>query len=502
MTRLLKNSYIISFFLVTAFTFLIWHRALGQALIGEGAIYLTEPYVSMLSKGGLSGIAGRHDVFPILFTSLVGNYFRDQMWLYYLSMLIMVSVVNYLLYLLVVQVTGKWLSGALAVCFFVVNYIGSFQKLGQGYYQWFIQRIPQFIPALLALMFLVQFFSNKKKIYYYGSIFFYLLAFFLAHYALIILPLFVIYPLVHVFVNNRKSLKQYGLAFIQTIPFILGSYLLLRNQDLNASQIQFDNQLNSEVGIIYFLQHRPWFKELLKEITIMIIPLNPAFHINLANLYSFSAPTSLGLLALFLLVYRKINNFVRPLLLASAIAVPIVTLIVMYLSPGSVFFHQDTLRYLYVPSMVFAIFLGIVVGWVLKQNVWVKTTVIIIIALWTLNNIYLINKGFDFWQPTHNKVLATIDYVRNNNSNFPEKSIIVTGPSVSGYTAGMLDHFYNDDGEKVVYYDASLVERLEVYKEQYNSIVFLRYQDKKIEPIVKDLKEVIDGFDISYIFKK
>src|SRR3989344_6661304 len=160
------KDYIIPFVLVTSFTFLIWHRVLGQALIGEGAIYLTEPYVSMLDKEGLLGIANRHDVFPILFTYLVGNYFRDQMWLYYLSMLIIVSLVNYLLYLLIVQVTGKRLSGAVSICFFAANYVGSFQKLGLGYYQWFIQRIPQFIPALLALIFLVQFLSNKKKIYY------------------------------------------------------------------------------------------------------------------------------------------------------------------------------------------------------------------------------------------------------------------------------------------------------------------------------------------------
>lgn len=502
MVKFTKQHYIISLILVTALTFLIWHRSLNQAFTGEGATYLTEPFVSMLSKEGLLGISNRHDVFSILFTTLVSNYFRDQIWLYYLSMLIIVSSVNYLLYLLVVRVTGKWFMGAISVSFFAANYVGSFQKLGQGYYQWFIQRIPQFIPALLGLILMINFYANKRKIYYYGSVFFYLLAFFLSHYTLIILPLFLIYPLAYVFVNNRKNLKQYGLAFVQTIPFVLGSYLLLRNQDLNSSQIQFNNQLNSEVGIIYFLQHQPWFKELLKEITIMIVPLNPVFHINLANLYAFSIPISLGLLAMFLLVYRKVNNSVRPLLLTSAVALLLVTFIVMYINPGAVFFHPGISRYLYTPSMVFAIFLGIVIGWVLEQKMWIKTIVIILITLWTINSIQLINKGFDSWQPTHNIVLATVEYVRNNHSNFPEKSVIVTEPVVGGFDSSMLEHFYGGEQIWVVHYDSSLPERLKVRKQQYNKVVFLKYKDKKIKPIIKDIEDVINGLDTASLFKK
>ena len=109
--------------------------------------------------------------------------------------------------------------------------------------------------------------------------------------------------------------------------------------------------------------------------------------------------------------------------------------------------------------------------------------------------------------------MATVEYVRNNHSSFPEKSIIVTEPLVGGYSAEMLNHFYgaDDNGIKVIYYDANVVKRLEVYKEQYNSVVFLKYKDKKIEPVAKDMEGVtsriletsldlpstsISGFDI------
>lgn len=502
MGKFFKNPYIIPIVLITAFTFLIWHRALNQALIGEGAIYLTEPYVSLINKAGIQGIATRHDVLPILFTYIVDDYFRDQMWLYYLFMLIVVSFLNYLLYVLVVQVSGKWYAGATAVVFFAANYVGSFQKLGQGYYQWFIQRVPNFIPAVLGLILLVKFYESRKHVFYWLSLGSYLLAFFLGHYTFIILPVFVLYPFICVFVKSKGDWKGYLLAFFQALPFILGSYLLLKDQDLNSSQIAFSSQLNSEIGIVYFLQNQPWLKELLKEITIMIIPLNPVFNITLANLYSFSIPICFGLLTLFLLVYRKVDNFVRPLFLTSAIALPLIILIVMYINPGAVFSHLDTLRYLYVPSMVLAIFLGIAVGRVLEQKVWIKIMVIILVVLWTISNIQMINKRFDFWQPTHNINLATVEYVRNNHSAFPQKSIIVTAPKVSAYSADMLDHFYNSDGIKVVYYDAGLTKRLEVYKEQYDNVVFLRYQDKKIEPVVKDLEKVINDFDTSSVFKK
>lgn len=493
MNTLFSNKqYIIPLILIAIFTFLVWGRSLNQALIGEGAIYLTEPYVSIIDKSGIEAIVSRHDVFPLLFTYVVDDYFRDYMWPYYLFMLVTAGIVNYLLYILVLKVTRRWYAGAIAVAFFAANYVGSFQKLGQGYYQWFIQRIPQFIPALLALILLVHFFSNKKKIFYFGAIFFYLLAFFFSHYTLIILPLFVLYPIAFVFVNDRKNLRQYGVALMQVIPFILGSYLLLKDQSLNASQIQFDNQLNSEIGIVYFLQHKPWFKELFKEITIMIVPLNPIFHINLDNLYMFSIPTSLGLLGLFLLAYRKVNNLVRPFLLTSAIALPVVTFIIMYINPGAVFFHSGTLRYLYVPSLVLAIFLGIVIGWVLEQKAWIRTVFIILMTVWTVNSIHLINKSFDFWQPTHNIVLATIEYVRNNHSSFDEKSIIVTEPSVGGYSTGMLDHFYGGEGGriKMVHYDASLPERLKTLKQSYNKVVFLKYENKAITIETLDIDKV------------
>lgn len=513
MGKFFKTPHIIPIVLITTFTFFVWRRALNQALIGEGAIYLTEPYVSMLSRGGFLAIANRHDVFPFLFIKFLGEHvFRDSMWMYYLFLLSVAGIINCLLYYLVSYVTKQKTAGLVAVIFFTANYVSSFQKLGQGYYQWFIQRVPNFIPGILGLIFLIKFYERKKHIFYWLSLGNYLLAFFLGHYTLIILPVFVIYPFAHVFVNNKKDWKRYFLAFFQALPFMLGSYFLLKGQDLNSSQIAFSSQLNSEIGIVYFLQKQPWLKELLKEITIMIVPINPAFNITLANLYSFSIPICFGLLALFLLVYRKVGNFVRPLLLSSAIALLAATLTVLYLNPGAVFFHRDTLRYLYVPSMVFAIFLGIAVGWVLEQRVRIKITVIIIVAMWTLANIQMINRGFDFWQPAHNITLATVEYLRNNHSDFPQKSIVVTAPMVSSYTVGMLDHFYFESaknklvysggGIKLVHYDANLVKRLKVYKEQYNSIVFLRYKDKKIEPVVKDMEEIIGDFDAASLFKK
>lgn len=519
MSKFSKKHYIISFVLVTAFTFLIWHRSLGQGLIGEGAIYLTEPYVSMLDKeGGFKNIANRHDVFPILFTYMVGNYFRDQMWFYYLSMLIMVSLVNYLLYLLLFRVTGQWFSGAVAVSFVAANYVGSFQKLGQGYYQWFIQRIPQFIPGLLALIFLVQFFANKKKTYYFISVFFYLLAFFLAHYTLLMLPLFVIYPLAYVLVNSRKNFKQYSMAFIQTIPFILGSYLLLQNQGLNADQISFSNQINSKNGVLYYLNHAPWLADLTREITLVTVPIDMLKGVADFINRSFTLEPSLSfstleivqnvsfvvvvlLIAIFLFVFSKVDTKVRPFFIAVALGIPLVTFTVMYINPGAISNSLDTSRYLYVPSMVMAMFWGVCLLWFFNKGFILKIIVFTIVASWVIYNAVLIDSKFTNWQPAHTIVLATVEYVRNNHSDFPEKSIIVTEPAVGGYSSGMLEHFYGGDRLKVVHYDASLQERLKILKGQYDSVIFLRYKDKKIESTIKNMEEVINSFDAS-IFKK
>lgn len=496
---------------------MIWHRVLDQALIGEGAIYLTEPYVSILDKDKFLNIASRHDVFPLLFTRLVGGYFRDQMWLYYLSMLIIVSVVNYTLYLLVAKVTGKWLGGAIAVSFLIANFVGSFQKLGQGYYQWFIQRIPQFAPALVGLILLINFYSTRRKIYYYLSVFFYLLAFFLGHYTLIILPLFVIYPLVYVFINRGKTIKQYAVAFIQTIPFILGSYLFLRNQDLNAVQISFGNQITSKVGVLYYLTNAHWLDDLVREITLVTVPIvilksivkyvNTFFTLSEMNyseleiVQGTSYVVVFVLLLLFLFVYRKLDIKIRPFFATATLGFPLVTFIVMYINPGAISTSLDTSRYLYTPSLVIAMFWGVCLFWFAQRNKITKVLIIILMVTWIVYNGKIIDDRFNRWQPTHNTVLATIEYVRNNHSQIPEKSVIVSDALVSGYSAGMLDHFYGGENLKVLYYDSSLPKRLEKSKQSYNNVVFLRYKNGKIEPITKDINEVIEGkVDLIQIF--
>lgn len=492
----IKVGYFIPLVLITVFTFLVWQRSLGQALIGEGSAYFSEPYISMIDKAGISSIVYRYDVQAFLITKYIFEYFRDTMWLYYFFMLVVVSFVGYLLYLIVTKVSESKLAGFLVVLLFIGNYMGSFQKLGQGYYQWFLQRIPNFIPGILSLLLLVYFFSTKNKKYYFLSLGFYLLAFFLAHYTLIILPIYVIYPLMYVFINHTRNIKEYGLAILSGIPFILGTYFLLRDQDLNSSQISFSNQINSDVGVVYFISNRPTLiLDLLREISSTMIPTDfmkfvsgtfdrffaiaPSLSLGISGItYFVSIVFNLFLLVILLISFKKIPKSGRPFLLAIAISIPLVAFTVMYINQGAIG-QAGSSRYLYTLSMVVAMFLSIALTGISRIGRPVAFMIILMVLGWYFYNQKLINHNFNLWQPRHEIVLGSFRYLKDNQISLPNNAIILIPAENGGYGSGMMDHFYgNRIGTKFMSLGTPLHSRL-LKEDKEEKPIYMIYADPK-----------------------
>lgn len=118
--------FIYPLFLVAFLTFLVWHRVLDQALIGEGPTYFVEPYASMLSESGLSGVAQRHDVQALIFFHFFADIFQDNMRFYMGFLLLGMISVNFSLFWLASRVTKSVWAGVMASVIFIGD--GEFTK--------------------------------------------------------------------------------------------------------------------------------------------------------------------------------------------------------------------------------------------------------------------------------------------------------------------------------------------------------------------------------------
>lgn len=441
---------VIVFFL----TLLVWHPVLGQALIAEGPTYLIEPYASMLDNHSLKDIASRHDVGALLFFKFFGPIFKDKMSFYMLVLLTGAGLVNVSLFLLVYKITKSFVAALLSSILLIANYIGSFEILGIGYYQWFIQRVPNFALILLSFWFLVNSYKNGKQAYLM-SVLLYFLAVFLAHYSILLLPLFVLYPLSKTFIESRFGTKvniplksqNVFYNFLLTVPFIIITFLLIKNQLISA-----------EIGMGEFIRGRPqilW--EILREITILTIPpdairafvklLDTRFLFeDLFVLLEVIVICAWVIFALFTLKFEKVS---RPFFLSVLLSVPIIVFLVIYLNSYFVG-HYESSRYLYVPSILVSVFWGIALHALSKKGTLAKFIVVGVVFWWFFYNQTTILRHFDAWQERHDRVLQTINLVREKKDSFPENAIVVLHRDNGYYGASMLERFHGQRGIKFI----------------------------------------------------
>ena len=230
-----KANLLLSLAIILLLTTIVWGKVFNQALIGEGSIYFAEPYLSIIKSEGAAILWSRHDTQAILFFHLIRDVFRDNMKAYMGFLLLGSAFVTVTAFFLIRKVTGSFLAATLASILFTANFIGSFEILGLGYYQWFIQRVPNFGLALISLICLHNFLQKKKTADYLLALVLYLLAVFLARYTIHILPLFALYIFfTTLMTRNAKQLRTYLYSFGLILPFLIGSYILMKAQTLTV----------------------------------------------------------------------------------------------------------------------------------------------------------------------------------------------------------------------------------------------------------------------------
>lgn len=469
--------YLYSFIIAFIITFIVWHGLLNQVFLAEGANYLIEPFSTQIFKSGIWEVFKRYDVFAILFFRAFGDIAKDNMRFYMWFMLVGISFVNWGVFILVYKVTRSFLAGILSLLVFVFSYIGSFEILGIGVYPYFIQRVPEFFFALLSLMFLNKYFTEAKTKFYVISFLLYALAFFLAHYTLLILPLFLCYSVLNYLFENPKRYKNWIKGIIIFLPFGVWSLFLF--------SVEPKILVMDESFFHFVLFRKTIWMEALTKLTLLTIPVNIITFlqklVHMKMLTEILAPW-VGIFYLFSLFFlmgraKRLRSFILSLFFSIGASL----LMALYLRPYIVYEFGSS-RYLYVTaifvSMFWGIFLYVLIS--LKINIIYRIFSIILFSVFLYLNYNLIQNSFFENQDKHDQVSATVVYLRKNHESFTAGTLVVLPKYNSSVHAQMFDRFYGQGGIYFISVYQDLDKALE-QNDKVRKIIRLDYVSGEIE---------------------
>lgn len=420
---------ILTVFFIFATTYEIWKGVLNQALIGEGPIYFVEPYLSMIDNGGFKELWTRHDVQALLFF----RYFRDLIGkdidIYMWFLIFCVAIVALVVFYIVRKYSNNILFPFFSSVLVTANFVGSFEMLGIGYYQWFIQRVPNFALALFGFILLIGYIKKKDKKYYVLSLIIYLLSVFLARYTIHILPLFVLFILLND--SRKKLLTKLALAS----PFIVGSYLLMSAQTLvdGGTFWTFIFDLKTIPKVFYQVTY----------LTFPFISFVGKLSLDVA-VKIINVPVTITYFALAYFAIKR-NTKIFPIVISLLISIYGSVYLSIYLNP---YFSNgyDTCRYLYYTSILVSLYFGITLGNLFDKSKAIKVLIVIIAIVWYFYNKNLIMLGMNDWQEKHDPVIYSMKYIRKNQDVIKKNSFIKLSKNFGYYATGMMTYLYRDKG--------------------------------------------------------
>jgi hypothetical protein len=427
---------------VSLLTFFVWYRVLGQAFLAEGPMYLHEPYATQFFSGGIVSILNRYDLLALLFFRAFGDLAKDNMKFYFGFLLLGITLVNFGVFAAVREVTKSFTAGIISAALFISNFIGTFNMLGQGAYQFFIQRVPGFVFALFSFVFITKYFETKKIKYYLISFSLYAFGMFLCHYTFLFLPLLLYFIFAKPIFESFRSVKKWILAVVYVLPFVLWSYFLIRIQPaLQITESSFSQFVISRHQLI---------PEILERLTIITVPQGIITFISkiseglsfAATVSNLSYPIAVLYLAVAIFIaikYKKMRAFILSIFFA------ILTSIVMalYLRINIVNEYSPN-RYLYLPSMFVSIFWGLPFYLMIRKAKFFKITVFALLVVVFLHQRSLIMKAFEVAQPASDTVLSSISFIKSNYKNFPDNSLIILPANEGSCQAKMFERFYGE----------------------------------------------------------
>lgn len=440
----------IGIYLVILLTLFIWHRLLGQALLGEGPYYFSEPWNTEIFRHGYFPIFDRYDVQTLLFFRLVGDVAKMNMGFYMGFLLLGITLVNCGLYLWVREVTKSTVAGVISSALFIANFIGSFQIIAIGVYPYFIQRVPQFALAFASLVLLSKFLNTKKVKYYVFSLLLIAIGMFLAHYTLLIFPVFLLYVGAYCLFEGSFSIKRCVQGFAYMLPFMALGYFVYYLESGKGTG-EFTQLIFEEPGIA---------SKVLSKLTIMTFPRETILFISkalsgwvtggvesyiesIAALSSLVGALYLAVASYIFVKYKKYRTFLFTVFLS----IPVSLIMALYLRV-SILNETGSNRYLYVPSMFVSAFWGLAFYILMKKKTIFKILIPVLLIFYVLFERNLILQNFDATQPKHDLVHAAIFFLQTERGSLPDNSIVMFPTTNGSCHVQAYNRFFGERGIK------------------------------------------------------
>ena len=395
---------------VTTLIIFVWHKVLNQTFLGEGYFYFNKKLY--LFKGWAWPDLGDYDNFAKLFFQVITPFFKDKLIYYQATALAIVIIFFIVFYKILKRITDDKFIAITSTIFLSTNYLALFEYLGAGNYQRFIQRFPNLIPLVIAFYFLWDYCNSKKTINLAYSILLYSLSIIMGHFSALMLPFFLIYPVVKILGEKINYKKLVSVSLICAI-YVFISYLLSRYslQKPSYSLIDF---LKNEPNILW---------RVFYQIPVITIPLDLFKYISLkhALIMSFGFYILGGYV-----VIRRLPKFKT---IYVAFFLTMISVMFTYLYPDprldvTKSFGED--RY-YLLSSLFAVVIWsmILKALFVKHSTALLITSTLILSSFIIYNASLIRNHMEKIQYQSQMFNTFINYFQENNMNIKDGSIVV-----------------------------------------------------------------------------
>ncbi len=341
--------------LIILISWIVWHGVLNQTIAGEGFYYFS-PTNSFITPSGMTNIFKDFDSFPRFFTYLLENVFKGDMKPYMTAQFIIIILLNVMIYISLKKITGKSWLAFIAALYFGTNYTANFQLYARGHFQWFTQRVPEFFPILISMIFLSKFIDTKKVTYYFLSLPFFTLAILMTHYTTLFLPFFASFILISSLLKKGSDFKK---SIILSLPFVIINYLIVSNSTLGLDVIRPKQTLLEAL-----LQNKDVLSKISFQLVVATIPFNLLQFIQTISKVSYIQiiptlylPIYLFYFSIGFFLYKKRFSYLN-LVVAAFLGLIGALFLNIFLGRINVYNEIEQGRYYYIPKLYLAIIIS------------------------------------------------------------------------------------------------------------------------------------------------
>ncbi|KKR10297.1 MAG: hypothetical protein A3D24_02505 [Candidatus Blackburnbacteria bacterium RIFCSPHIGHO2_02_FULL_39_13] len=494
--------------LITITAIIVWFKILN--IVPSDYAYFGPLDVSDINYFSINSILSNAGFFSQLIYFALVPLFRDRIALYMAFQLIVMIMVFQTYYLVIVKITKDKYLSFLATVFFMANYVGTFTMFGTGNNQRFVQRIPNLPLIFVSFYYLTNYLESNKKIKLLLSYILFIASVVLAHFSILFLPIFAVYPFVYFLLNRPKSVTFKSILLIPLF-FAMISILLTRGDSLtrpNESPLSFIKETPIQ-AVLYQISSVSFPQQLTVYISKHLSPPIPYPYLQTQNF------VLVVIAIIFLVALLRGGKHIRslPLYVTFLLSLPILSFFVIYaynLDPNPIKFFDEDRIYFFHTILIAFIWAACIKFFFGKNKTAYALVSILIAGIFLFENISLIWKGIDRYQYRSNMYRAFIGFTKTHSLSFSDKTVVISPPDMIRTTDPFIRRFYNLDRATFIALEDGWVKQVADTKADKKDVYVLDYRygynaNNDIDPhsvqIIDKSEDFRTGKDINQFVK-